>query len=587
MTRSGTDRYTGFSIDLWNEIARRNAWNTGYRWYVELPAALADVRAGEVDVAIAGISITRQREQAVDFSYPMFNSGLEVLTPTSGGGSTWANERGGLASAVGRYLLALVVVLIVAGHVVWLATRRRTGRGYLPGVGLGVYKAAGLGLAGDFGVGEPERPIARLVAVVWTILGICFVSLFTAAVTTQLTVQTIQGKVRGVQDLSSVRAVTVGGTAAAYLKAHSIPFTGVGSIEEAYPMLADGKVDAVVFDAPVLEHHVQVTNTARQIVVGGIFAPEDYGIVFPTGSPLRKKVNATLLDMRDDGTYDEIYAKYFGAGPTTGPASRSRRRSPGPPAVSGPQHSGGPCRCEVSRSATHTRGESSGATVAAPAAGPAVGPTSGTVNSNGSGLPLSMTSTSSSGVGRPQASRSGATVPSTNTVPAWASGFCQSGTVIGAASGRNLVVDVERVPGPGGVEVPAPVGAVETVVAGVVQPAMAQPRAEVVTLHGVVEHHVEQDLQAPGVPGTARPEPVPLTGPHPGDEPVPYPGVTPVDLGTYPGHGVDDQRRRRSRLCLPFPDHRARPRPSMRRRLPDHARPVLLPATHDPADPAC
>jgi polar amino acid transport system substrate-binding protein len=313
VTKAGTDRYRGFSIDLWNEIARRNSWNVHYRWYDDLPTALADVQAAKVDVAIAGISITRQREEVVDFSYPMFDSGLEVLTSTTGGGSAWTEELSGFASAVGRYLLALGVVLIVAGHAVWLATRRRTGRGYLAGVGLGIYQAAGLGLVGDFGVGDPERPLARLAAVIWVICGICFVSLFTATVTAQLTVQTIQGKIRGVQDLSGARVVTVGGTtAAAYLKSHSIPFTTVGSIDQAYPALDGGQADAVVFDAPVLEHHVQATNTAKEIVVGGIFAPEDYGIAFPNGSALRKKVNTTLLDMRDDDTYAEIYAKYFG-----------------------------------------------------------------------------------------------------------------------------------------------------------------------------------------------------------------------------------------------------------------------------------
>jgi hypothetical protein len=72
---------------------------------------------------------------------------------------------------VGRYLLALVVALVVAGHVIWLATRRRTGLRYLPGVGTGIYRAAGLGLVGDYGVGAPERPIARAAAVVWTIMG--------------------------------------------------------------------------------------------------------------------------------------------------------------------------------------------------------------------------------------------------------------------------------------------------------------------------------------------------------------------------------------------------------------------------------
>ncbi|HEY6422680.1 MAG TPA: transporter substrate-binding domain-containing protein [Pseudonocardiaceae bacterium] len=32
----------------------------------------------------------------------------------------------------------------------------------------------------------------------------------------------------------------------------------------------------------------------------------------PAGSALRKKINETLLDITADGTYDELYSKYFG-----------------------------------------------------------------------------------------------------------------------------------------------------------------------------------------------------------------------------------------------------------------------------------
>jgi polar amino acid transport system substrate-binding protein len=75
-----SDQYHGFSIDLWNEIARRNSWQTSYRWHDTLPALLTDVQTSTVDVGIAGITITKDREQVLDFSYPMFSAGLEVMT---------------------------------------------------------------------------------------------------------------------------------------------------------------------------------------------------------------------------------------------------------------------------------------------------------------------------------------------------------------------------------------------------------------------------------------------------------------------------------------------------------------------------
>ncbi|MEI7926224.1 MAG: transporter substrate-binding domain-containing protein, partial [Chloroflexota bacterium] len=72
-------RYTGFSIELWDEIARRNRWTTNYVWYDTLPPMLEDVSASKVDVGIAGISITRERETRLDFSHPMFNAGQQIL----------------------------------------------------------------------------------------------------------------------------------------------------------------------------------------------------------------------------------------------------------------------------------------------------------------------------------------------------------------------------------------------------------------------------------------------------------------------------------------------------------------------------
>lgn len=313
VTRNG-DQYRGFSIDLWNEIARRNSWQTSYVWDGTLARLLTDVHTSTVDVGISGITITKDREQMLDFSYPMFSAGLEVMTTRRGGSSNWTSDVTSFVIAgVGRYLLALLAALIVAGHLIWLATRRRTRLGYLAGVGLAIYKAAGLGLVGDYGVADPKRPLGRAAAVIWTIVGVSFVSLFTAALASQLTVQNIESKITGVQDLTGARVATVtGSSAAAYLTAHAITFTGVPTINDAYRQLDSGRIEAIVFDAPVLQNHIKLTRSSNETLAGGIFAHEDYGIALPIGSPLRKKINETLLDVTEDGTYDELYSKYFG-----------------------------------------------------------------------------------------------------------------------------------------------------------------------------------------------------------------------------------------------------------------------------------
>jgi ABC-type amino acid transport substrate-binding protein len=72
-----------------------------------------------------------------------------------------------------------------------------------------------------------------------------------------------------------------------------------------------GGADAVVFDAPVLQKHIKLTRKHQRDPVDGTITRENYGIALPIGSALRKKTNETLLDITADGTYDELYSKYF------------------------------------------------------------------------------------------------------------------------------------------------------------------------------------------------------------------------------------------------------------------------------------
>ncbi len=307
VVRTGS-HYSGFSIELWDEIARRNGWTTEYVWQDTLPPLLDDVSTSRLDVAIAGISITREREARLDFSHPMFNAGLQVIAPARTDQSWFTRLRGLASASLVLYLLGLVVVIVIAGNVVWFFERKHQ---YARGVGYGMFRAAAVGLVGE--LGEPGRPVSDVARVVWAIIGICFVSAFTASLTTELTVQQITGGIRGVNDLGDKRVVTVAGsTAAQYLLDRRIAFEGVDTVEDAFSRVEGGQADAMVFDAPVLHHHMQVTGTDQLTLVGSVFQREDYGIALPTASPLREAINATLLEMRADGTYDRIYEHYFG-----------------------------------------------------------------------------------------------------------------------------------------------------------------------------------------------------------------------------------------------------------------------------------
>jgi polar amino acid transport system substrate-binding protein len=48
------------------------------------------------------------------------------------------------------------------------------------------------------------------------------------------------------------------------------------------------------------------------MLVGSPFRRESYGFALPSDSPLVEPVNRSLLKLRENGTYDRIYRRYFG-----------------------------------------------------------------------------------------------------------------------------------------------------------------------------------------------------------------------------------------------------------------------------------
>ena len=74
-----------------------------------------------------------------------------------------------------------------------------------------------------------------------------------------------------------------------------------------------GEVDAVVYDAPVLQHYALKKGKGKVMVVGLIFQEQSYGIALQFKSPYREEINIALLRLIEKGIYKEIHDKWFGS----------------------------------------------------------------------------------------------------------------------------------------------------------------------------------------------------------------------------------------------------------------------------------
>jgi polar amino acid transport system substrate-binding protein len=310
----------GFSIELWQEISRRIGVKSEFLVKPTVQDLLQSVKSNEAGLGISAVSITSQREQELDLSQPMFDAGLQILTPTkeTAGGLFAAIVAGVLSSAALPILGIVLLIIVLIAHLVWFFERRNpsgvlTHASYYPGIlEAGWWAASTLATQADQ---MPRTALARIVAVIWMFASVVFIAYFTASVTSSLTLQQLRGDINGPDDLPGKRVASVqGSTSMEYLQQHHIDAREYSKVEDAFEALQRGEADAIVYDAPILLFYASHEGTGKVQAVGSIFRKESYGIVFPTDSHYRKPVNEALLNMKEDGTYDRLYKRWFGGG---------------------------------------------------------------------------------------------------------------------------------------------------------------------------------------------------------------------------------------------------------------------------------
>ncbi|PZV18940.1 MAG: ABC transporter substrate-binding protein [Pseudanabaena sp.] len=306
----------GFSIELWKNIAQELNVISDFKKTENISDLLNAVQSNQADIAVAAISVTAQREQDVDFSQPIFESGLQILVRNQGSQSSIGRLLGSIFSLTLFQLLGIMVLIIlIPAHVVWFVERNHKGgflqnSAYFPGI----FKACWWASATLATQAEemPKSPWGRMMAVIWMFISVVFIAYFTATVTTSLTVERLQNNIRGIQDLAGKQVATIAGsTSATYLKQQKIETKEFAQVDELYSALNNSDVDAVVFDAPILLYYAAHEGKGKVQVVGSIFRKESYAIALPNGSPYRKPINNALLSLQEKGTYQNIYDKWF------------------------------------------------------------------------------------------------------------------------------------------------------------------------------------------------------------------------------------------------------------------------------------
>ncbi|TDG50512.1 hypothetical protein AWZ03_003101 [Drosophila navojoa] len=346
---TGNDQFEGYAVDLIHEISRSLGFNYKIQLVPDGSYGSLNKMTGEwngmirelleqrADLAIADLTITFEREQAVDFTTPFMNLGVSILyrkpikqppnlfsflSPLSL--DVWIY----MATA---YLGVSVLLFILAKFTPyeWPA--------YTDAHGEKVESQFTLLNCMWFAIGSlmqqgcdflPKALSTRMVAGIWWFFTLIMISSYTANLAAFLTVERMDSPIESAEDLAKQTRIKYGalkgGSTAAFFRDSKIstyqrmwsfmesarPSVFTASNGEGVERVAKGKGSyAFLMESTSIEYVTERNCELTQ--VGGMLDTKSYGIATPPNSPYRTAINSVILKLQEEGKLHILKTKWW------------------------------------------------------------------------------------------------------------------------------------------------------------------------------------------------------------------------------------------------------------------------------------
>lgn len=297
--------WKGVSIDLLNELANEIGFTYTLFEQPSVSRMMIVTDEGFVDMSVAALSLTPEREEIVDFSHAYFSTSQGILANTKSStaeNAWWMFQR----------ILVVLVGLIGAMYILGFIISRVDKGGEINGIHEGAWWALVTFSTTGYGDEVPVTNAGKVVASAWIIASLFLISIFTGLVSSSLTVKHLSESTTQLADLYD-REVTVidGTTAQLRLAGLGIEYDAVDTLATAMKDFKSGKTDVVVYDKAMLDY---ASKDIEDVDVHAIDnSDEYYAIALPQDSELTEKVNLGILKILSTSKWKAIKAKYFGA----------------------------------------------------------------------------------------------------------------------------------------------------------------------------------------------------------------------------------------------------------------------------------
>ncbi|CAF2995238.1 unnamed protein product [Rotaria socialis] len=345
---NGTQKYVGFCIDILVDLAER--LNFTYEIEIvkdktfgkknekgEWNGIIGELVYRRADLGLAGLTITYQREQAIDFTKPFLTLGINILFKKA---KHVKPKLFGFFSPlsfdVWLYMIAAYFAVSFSLYVVarlspyeWrspYACRRTIDE--LENQ-FTLFNSFWFLICNIMHQGTDLNPVAtstRMISCLWGFCTLILVSSYTANLAAFLTVQRMQTPIENAEDLASQTKITYGVQRGGstenffreskiatyermwhYISANHASVT-VASSTEGIKKVLEGNY-AFLIESTTSEYNIM--RNCELTSIGGLLDSKGYGFGVPENSPYRDILSDTILKLQDEGVIQKYYNKWW------------------------------------------------------------------------------------------------------------------------------------------------------------------------------------------------------------------------------------------------------------------------------------
>ena len=310
--------FSGFEIDLIDHISKELDFNYQLKKADSVQGVIQGVNSGDGDIGLGAVSITSDRMNTVDFSYPYMDSGLKVLVLASDGGGTEIDifERAFLVYyAILSSFFSVEFLTILYCYFVMITVSALTFQT------LENSKEKNLNIWDSFyfcvvtsstvGYGDltAKTDLGKVFVLFQILLGVAFFANLTGHISAEYTMSNLKPKYENIGDLYNQRiAVKSGATSQKLVREYTPNVIYLNSHENLIDYLMKGKCDAVIVDQPYADYVSNLSN--RIMALNEVYMPQKYGFVLKD-KELKREINLAILRMVESGDYERIYNRWF------------------------------------------------------------------------------------------------------------------------------------------------------------------------------------------------------------------------------------------------------------------------------------